>query len=69
LRYKRPPQSAAFSRLIRDNGGKMMDQQIDTNLDQADEEILAYTVSDEALETAAGERGLNTESLLIVYCF
>jgi hypothetical protein len=29
-------------------------------LDQADEEILAYTVSDEALEAAAGtERGAN----------
>jgi hypothetical protein len=26
-----------------------------TKLDQADEEILAYTVSDEALEAAAGE--------------
>jgi hypothetical protein len=39
-----------------------------TDLDQADEEILAYTVSDEALEAAAGERGLNTESLLIVWC-
>ena len=25
-----------------------------TNLDQADEEILSYTVSDEALEVAAG---------------
>jgi hypothetical protein len=45
-----------------------MDQQIDTNFDQVDEEILAYTVSDEALEAAAGERGLNTESLLIVWC-
>jgi hypothetical protein len=39
-----------------------------TDLDQADEEILAYTVSDEALEAAAGEMGLNTESLLIVWC-
>jgi len=29
-----------------------------TNLDQADEDILTYTVSDEALEAAAGiERG------------
>jgi hypothetical protein len=29
-----------------------------TDLDQADEEILTYTVSDEALEAAAGtERG------------
>ena len=29
-----------------------------TNLDQTDEEILAYTVSDDALEAAAGpERG------------
>ena len=36
----------------------MMDQQTDTDLDQADEEILTYTVSDEALEAAAGtERG------------
>ena len=33
-----------------------------TNLDQADEEILTYTVSDEALEAAAGtERGVNTQ--------
>jgi hypothetical protein len=28
-----------------------------TNLDQADEEILTCTVSDEALEAAAGEGG------------
>jgi hypothetical protein len=35
-----------------------MDQQIDTDLDQVDEEILTYDVSDEALEAAAGtERG------------
>ena len=27
---------------------------------QADEEILTYTVSDEALEAAAGERGMFT---------
>jgi hypothetical protein len=33
-----------------------------TDLDQADEEILTYTVSDEALEAAAGtERGANTD--------
>ena len=31
-----------------------MDQQTDIELDQADEEILTYTVSDEALEAAAG---------------
>jgi hypothetical protein len=31
-----------------------MDQQTDTTLDQADEEILTSTVSDEALEAAAG---------------
>ena len=31
-----------------------MNQQIDTDLDQADEDILTYTVSDEALEAAAG---------------
>jgi hypothetical protein len=31
-----------------------MDQQIDTDLDQVDEEILTYDVSDEALEAAAG---------------
>ena len=36
----------------------IMDQQTDIALDQADEEILTYTVSDEALEAAAGpERG------------
>jgi hypothetical protein len=35
-----------------------MDQQTDTDLDQADEDILSNTVSDEALEAAAGtERG------------
>jgi hypothetical protein len=37
-----------------------MDQQIDTDLDQTDEEILTYTVSDEALEAAAGKRGPST---------
>jgi hypothetical protein len=31
-----------------------MDQQTDTDLDQTDEDILTYTVSDEALEAAAG---------------
>jgi hypothetical protein len=31
-----------------------MDQQTDIHLDQADDEILTYTVSDEALEAAAG---------------
>jgi hypothetical protein len=35
-----------------------MHQQTDIDLDQADEEILTHTVSDEALEAAAGtERG------------
>jgi hypothetical protein len=34
-----------------------MDQQTDTDLDQADEQILTYTVSDEALEAAAGAEG------------
>jgi hypothetical protein len=31
-----------------------------TNLDQADEEILTYTASDEALEAAAGIESHNT---------
>jgi hypothetical protein len=31
-----------------------MDQQTDTDLDETDEDILTYTVSDEALEAAAG---------------
>jgi hypothetical protein len=31
-----------------------------TDLDQADEEILTYTVFDEALEAAAGGRGMFT---------
>ena len=31
-----------------------MDQQTDIDLDQADEEILTHTVSDQALEAAAG---------------
>jgi hypothetical protein len=36
----------------------MMDQQTDIDLDQADEDILTSTVSDEALEAAGGtERG------------
>jgi hypothetical protein len=30
-----------------------MDKQADTDFDQADDEILTYTVSDEALEEAA----------------
>jgi hypothetical protein len=35
-----------------------MDRQTDTDLDQADEDILTYDVSDEALEAAAGmEKG------------
>jgi hypothetical protein len=34
-----------------------MDQQTDIDLDQADEEILTYTVSDEALESAADTEG------------
>jgi hypothetical protein len=34
-----------------------MDQQTDIELDQADEEILTYTVADEALEAAAGTEG------------
>jgi hypothetical protein len=33
-----------------------MDLQIDTGLDQADEDILTSTVSDEALEAAGSER-------------
>jgi hypothetical protein len=44
-------------------------------LDQADEEILTYTVSDEALEAASGtERGVNklftdpTSKLLLPRC-
>jgi hypothetical protein len=32
-----------------------MDQQTDTDLDQADENILTYTVSDEAVEAAGTE--------------
>jgi hypothetical protein len=41
-----------------DFGVTSMDQQTDIELDQADEEILTYTVSDEALEVAARtERG------------
>ena len=35
--------------------GLTMDQQTDTDLDQADEEILTYTVSDEAVEAAGTE--------------
>jgi hypothetical protein len=37
-----------------------MDQQTDTDLDQADEDILTYDVSDEALEAAAGTAALAT---------
>ena len=36
-----------------------MDQKIDTDLDQVNEEILTYTVSDEALEAAAGRASGN----------
>jgi hypothetical protein len=35
-----------------------MDQQIDTDLDQTDENILTSTVSDEALEAASGTGGV-----------
>jgi hypothetical protein len=47
-----------------------MDRQTDTtDLDQADEEILAYTVSDEALEAAAGtERGALTGWRFSINC-
>jgi hypothetical protein len=39
-----------------------MDDTTSDNLDQIDEEILSYTVSDEALEAAAGtERAANTD--------
>jgi hypothetical protein len=37
--------------------GLTMDQQTDTPLDQADEDILTDTVSDEALEAAGTEGG------------
>ena len=41
-----------------------MDQQTNTDLGQAEEEILNPTVSDEALEAAAGtERGVGTPSV------
>jgi hypothetical protein len=44
-----------------------------TNLDQADEDILTYTVSDEALEAAAGiERGSGLDTYTAIpgcpYC-
>ena len=46
-----------------------MDQQTDTDLDQADEEILTSTVSDEALEAAAGtERGGLAATGTIKFC-
>ena len=34
-----------------------MDQHTNSHLEQADEDILTYTVSDEALESAAGTEG------------
>ena len=37
-----------------------------TNLDQADEDILSYTVSDEALEAAAGTQVGLTGSTFVV---
>jgi hypothetical protein len=37
-----------------------MDKQIDTNLDQTDEDILTDTISDEALEVAAEPEGVQT---------
>jgi hypothetical protein len=46
-----------------------MDQQTDIDLDQADEDILTYTVSDEALEAAAGtERGGPTPFVVTNLC-
>jgi hypothetical protein len=48
-----------------------MDQQTDTDHDQADEDILTYTVSDEALEATAGtERGpvIGPTSFTYVIC-
>jgi hypothetical protein len=42
-----------------------MDQQADTELDQADDEILTHTVSDEALEAAAAGSARRADSWLI----
>jgi hypothetical protein len=55
---------------LRDDRGKMMDQQTGIDLDQADEDILTSTVSDEALEAAAGtERGLAlTYNIRVTLC-
>jgi hypothetical protein len=43
---------------------------IDVCLDQTDEDLLTYDVSDEALEQAAGTRGVMTEpfQLCSAYC-
>ena len=41
----------------------MGDPSITSTLDQADEEILTYTVSDEALEAAAGGAALSVLTL------
>jgi hypothetical protein len=47
----------------------MDDTSATTDLDQADEDILTYTVSDEALEAAAGsERGASWSSCSFVHC-
>jgi hypothetical protein len=48
----------------------MMDQQTDIDLNQTDEDILTYTVSDQALEPAAStERGVAlTYNIRVTLC-
>jgi hypothetical protein len=55
---------------LRDDRGKMMDQQTDIDVNQTDEDILTYTVSDEALEAAAStERGVAlTYNIRVTLC-
>jgi hypothetical protein len=44
-----------------------MDKQSDTNLDQTDEDVLTDTISDEALEAAAEQEGVQSTFSLFSY--
>jgi hypothetical protein len=46
-----------------------MDDAVDVCLDQTEEDILTYEVSDEALEQAAGALGVMTEPFQLCSCY
>jgi hypothetical protein len=63
--FLKVPLSSALGRLWSDN----VNQQTDATLDQTDEDILTYDLSDEALEAAAGtERGPLCASVFNSFC-